>query len=89
MVHLPFMHEFITDNLFMHDSFITPICMKHILFFFFDLKKNHLGFRLQSSKCTSAVEMWKKLQHANVVQLREVFTTKSFNDQCKLMNLIY
>jgi len=29
------------------------------------------------------VEMWKKLQHTNVVQLREVFTTKAFGDNCK------
>lgn len=29
------------------------------------------------------MDSWKKLQHSNVVQLREVFTTKSFNDQCK------
>lgn len=29
------------------------------------------------------VDLWKKFQHSNVVQLREVFTTKSFSDQCK------
>lgn len=29
------------------------------------------------------VDMWKKLQHTNVVQLREVFTTKTFGDNCK------
>lgn len=27
--------------------------------------------------------MWKKLQHSNVVQLRDAFTTKIFNDNCK------
>lgn len=42
-----------------------------------------LGFRLQSTKCMTLVEMWKKLQHTNVVQLREVFTTKAFGDNCK------
>ena len=26
------------------------------------------------------VDQWKKLQHANLVSLRQVFTTKSFND---------
>lgn len=41
-----------------------------------------LGFRLQSTKCMSVVDLWKKFQHSNVVQLREVFTTKSFGDQC-------
>lgn len=30
----------------------------------------------------SIVDLWKKFQHSNVVQLREVFTTKSFGDQC-------
>uniref|UniRef100_A0A1L8DXV8 PAN2-PAN3 deadenylation complex subunit PAN3 n=1 Tax=Nyssomyia neivai TaxID=330878 RepID=A0A1L8DXV8_9DIPT len=43
------------------------------------LRRIH-GFRLQSTKCMSVVEMWKKLQHSNVVQLREVFTTKAFGD---------
>jgi len=28
------------------------------------------------------VEMWKKLQHSNVVQLREVFTSKAFGEHC-------
>ncbi|XP_059620155.1 PAN2-PAN3 deadenylation complex subunit PAN3 isoform X1 [Phlebotomus argentipes] len=43
------------------------------------LRRIH-GFRLQSAKFMSVVEMWKKLQHSNVVQLREVFTTKAFGD---------
>lgn len=43
------------------------------------LRRLH-GFRLQSTKCMAVVEMWKKLQHSNVVQLREVFTTKAFGD---------
>ncbi|XP_073841798.1 poly(A) specific ribonuclease subunit PAN3 isoform X3 [Musca autumnalis] len=43
------------------------------------LRRLH-GFRLQSTKCMTVVEMWKKLQHSNVVQLREVFTTKAFGD---------
>lgn len=30
----------------------------------------------------TVVDMWKKLQHSNVVQLREVFTTKGFGDHC-------
>ncbi|GAB0094648.1 PAN2-PAN3 deadenylation complex subunit PAN3 [Sergentomyia squamirostris] len=45
----------------------------------FFLRRIH-GFRLQSTKCMSVVDMWKKLQHSNVVQLREVFTTKAFGD---------
>ncbi|XP_031623876.1 PAN2-PAN3 deadenylation complex subunit PAN3 isoform X4 [Contarinia nasturtii] len=44
------------------------------------LRRLH-GFRLQSTKCMGIVDLWKKFQHSNVVQLREVFTTKSFGDQ--------
>lgn len=43
------------------------------------LRRLH-GFRLQSTKCMTIVEMWKKLHHSNVVQLCEVFTTKVFGD---------
>ncbi|KFB45048.1 hypothetical protein ZHAS_00012991 [Anopheles sinensis] len=43
------------------------------------LRRLH-GFRLQSTKCMQVVDMWKKLQHSNIVQLREVFTTKTFGD---------
>ncbi|KAK3606405.1 hypothetical protein CHS0354_042055 [Potamilus streckersoni] len=38
------------------------------------------GFRLVNTKCMTLVDMWKKLYHPNVVQLREVFTTKAFGD---------
>uniref|UniRef100_A0A182Y1C5 PAN2-PAN3 deadenylation complex subunit PAN3 n=1 Tax=Anopheles stephensi TaxID=30069 RepID=A0A182Y1C5_ANOST len=43
------------------------------------LRRLH-GFRLQSTKCMQVVDKWKKLQHTNIVQLREVFTTKTFGD---------
>nr|CAD7432814.1 unnamed protein product [Timema monikensis] len=43
------------------------------------LRRVH-GFRLPNTKCMILVDMWKRLQHSNVVQLREVFTTKSFGD---------
>uniref|UniRef100_A0A182WIF7 PAN2-PAN3 deadenylation complex subunit PAN3 n=1 Tax=Anopheles minimus TaxID=112268 RepID=A0A182WIF7_9DIPT len=43
------------------------------------LRRLH-GFRLQSTKCMQVVDKWKKLQHSNIVQLREVFTTKTFGD---------
>ena len=29
------------------------------------------------------VDQWKKISHSNLVSLREVFTTKSFGDNCK------
>lgn len=31
------------------------------------------------------VDMWKRLSHTNLVQLREVFTTKAFGDHCSYM----
>ncbi|KAB1267460.1 PAN2-PAN3 deadenylation complex subunit PAN3 [Camelus dromedarius] len=36
------------------------------------------GFRLVNTKCMVLVDMWKKIQHSNIVTLREVFTTKAF-----------
>nr|XP_053639808.1 PAN2-PAN3 deadenylation complex subunit pan3-like isoform X2 [Cherax quadricarinatus] len=42
------------------------------------------GFRLSNVKVTQLVDLWKKLQHSSVTQLREVFTTKAFNDNCLL-----
>lgn len=43
------------------------------------LRRIH-GFRQVNEKCMILVEMWKKLQHANVVSLREVFTSKAFGE---------
>ncbi|KAK3100528.1 hypothetical protein FSP39_021365 [Pinctada imbricata] len=43
------------------------------------LRRIH-GFRLSNTKCMSVIDMWKKMYHPNVVQLREVFTTKAFGD---------
>ncbi|CAG0881389.1 unnamed protein product, partial [Darwinula stevensoni] len=43
------------------------------------LRRIH-GFRLTSTKCMMVVDMWRKLQHSNIVQLRELFTTKVFGD---------
>ena len=41
------------------------------------------GFRVSNTKCLSVIDTWKKLQHSNLVHLREVFTTKVFGDNCK------
>ncbi|KAK7789628.1 hypothetical protein R5R35_012326 [Gryllus longicercus] len=38
------------------------------------------GYRLPNTKCMAVVDMWKQLEHSNVVQLRDVFTTKAFGD---------
>jgi PAB-dependent poly(A)-specific ribonuclease subunit 3 len=46
------------------------------------------GFRLPNTKCMLLVDMWKRLQHSNIVQLREVFTTKAFGDYCKYVDWI-
>ncbi|KAK9722665.1 Pan3 Pseudokinase domain [Popillia japonica] len=43
------------------------------------LRRIH-GFRLQNTKCMTYVDQWKKLVHSNIVQLKEVFTTKAFGD---------
>ena len=50
--------------------------------------KLFVGFRLTNTKCMQFIEQWKKIQHANVVQLREVFTTKAFADNCKALQCI-
>lgn len=41
-----------------------------------------LDFRLANTKCMVVVDMWKRLTHSNLIQLREVFTTKAFGDHC-------
>lgn len=46
---------------------------------YYCLRRIH-GFRLSNTKCMQVVDMWKKLQHSNLVHLREVFTTKAFGD---------
>ncbi len=51
------------------------------------LRRIH-GFRLSNNKCIGLIDLWKKIQHSNIVQLREVFTTKAFGDHCKFF-LVY
>lgn len=41
------------------------------------------GFRLSNLRILSVIDSWKKVQHSNIVQIREVFTTKLFGDSCK------
>lgn len=47
------------------------------------------GFRLANTKCLATVDQWKKLYHPNVVQLKEVFTTTAFGDNCKFAFIIF
>ena len=41
------------------------------------------AFRLVNAKSMFLVDQWKKISHSNLVSLREVFTTKSFGDNCE------
>lgn len=41
------------------------------------------GIQVQSAKCMATADLWKKVEHTNVVHFKEIFTTKSFNDRCK------
>lgn len=43
------------------------------------LRRIH-SFRLVNTKCMVLVDQWKKLQHSNLVSLKQVFTTKAFGD---------
>ncbi|ESO93814.1 hypothetical protein LOTGIDRAFT_209346 [Lottia gigantea] len=43
------------------------------------LRRIH-GFRLVNTKCMPLIDMWKKMYHPNIVQLKEVFTTKAYGD---------
>ncbi|XP_037086618.1 PAN2-PAN3 deadenylation complex subunit pan3-like [Pollicipes pollicipes] len=48
------------------------------------LRRIH-GLRLAGTKCLQLVALWSKLQHAGLVTLRELFTTKSFGDNSVVM----
>lgn len=43
------------------------------------LRRIH-GFRMSNTQWMVLVDKWKKLQHSNIVALREVFTTKAFGE---------
>ncbi|KAJ2957748.1 hypothetical protein NQZ79_g6597 [Umbelopsis isabellina] len=38
------------------------------------------GFRLMNEVAMSTIESWRRIRHANVVSVREAFTTKAFGD---------
>lgn len=44
---------------------------------------NPLGFRLMNEVAMSTIENWRRIRHANIVSVREAFTTKAFGDHCK------
>jgi hypothetical protein len=41
-----------------------------------------LGYKLVNEAAFGAIDTWRRMKHANVVGLREAFTTKAFNDNC-------
>ncbi|XP_035709108.1 PAN2-PAN3 deadenylation complex subunit Pan3 isoform X2 [Folsomia candida] len=47
--------------------------------FTYCLRRIH-GFRLPSGKWLGMIDTWKNISHTNLVQLREIFTTKAFGD---------
>lgn len=65
----------------MHDSF-----SQDVLFYFYLFNK---GCKLPTARLFDVVEAWKKTVHANIVQLREVFLTKDFDDEQPCMELIF
>lgn len=38
------------------------------------------GFRLTNEAAMSVVESWRRIRHANIISIREAFTTKAFGD---------
>jgi len=40
------------------------------------------GFRLSNQMAMTAVEAWRRVNHPNIVTLREVFSSKQFGDSC-------
>lgn len=42
-----------------------------------------IGFRLVNEKAMSIVKQWRRIKHANIVAIREAFTTRAFGDSCK------
>lgn len=68
---------------FLLNKIITKIIMRYASKLFFVFYFLFLGFRLQNAKCMVIVDLWKNLNHSNIVQLQEVFTTKAFGDNCE------
>lgn len=44
---------------------------------------SYSGFKLTNPKCMTVIDQWKRVSSPHIVALREVFTTKAFNDNCK------
>uniref|UniRef100_T1JCH4 PAN2-PAN3 deadenylation complex subunit PAN3 n=1 Tax=Strigamia maritima TaxID=126957 RepID=T1JCH4_STRMM len=67
-------------SFFMPDDLRIDVLHRHNLLMAQVDPEQFPGVRLTNTKCMALVDMWKKLQHSNIVQLREVFTTKAFGE---------
>lgn len=43
------------------------------------------GYKLVSEAAFSAIDIWRRMRHPNIIGLREAFTTKVFGDNCVLI----
>lgn len=41
------------------------------------------GVRLTTHKSVQQFEKWRRVEHVNLIPLREMFTTKAFGDNCE------
>ncbi|KAF6120807.1 poly(A) specific ribonuclease subunit PAN3 [Phyllostomus discolor] len=65
-------------SFFMADELRQELINRHLITMAQIDQADMPGFRLVNTKCMVLVDMWKKIQHSNIVTLREVFTTKAF-----------
>nr|XP_008165657.2 PAN2-PAN3 deadenylation complex subunit PAN3 isoform X4 [Chrysemys picta bellii] len=67
-------------SFFMTDELRQELINRHLITMAQIDQADIPGFRLVNTKCMVLVDMWKKIQHSNIVTLREVFTTKAFGE---------
>ncbi|XP_066475692.1 PAN2-PAN3 deadenylation complex subunit PAN3 isoform X3 [Tiliqua scincoides] len=67
-------------SFFMADELRQELINRHLITMAQIDQADMPGFRLINTKCMVLVDMWKKIQHSNIVTLREVFTTKAFGE---------
>lgn len=63
-------------NILMKNNFFMYLKFKCIILYI-------AGFHQTITKFIPVIEAWKKVNHANIVQLKDVFITKTFNDNCE------
>ncbi|XP_053161685.1 PAN2-PAN3 deadenylation complex subunit PAN3 isoform X5 [Hemicordylus capensis] len=67
-------------SFFMADELRQELIRRHLITMTQIDQADMPSFRLVNTKCMVLVDMWKKIQHSNIVTLREVFTTKAFGE---------